>query len=98
MDTRYGPGIDEPIIIIDVADNSAVYYYHFDGLCSVAALSNVNGEIIERYSYDIFGEPTILSPSNESRETSDVNNSYMFTGRRVKNTLHPIRNINQIPV
>ncbi len=30
--------------MIDVADNNAVYYYHFDGLCGVAALSNVNGE------------------------------------------------------
>ena len=36
----YGPGIDEPIITIDVTDSNAVYYYHFDGLGSVAALSN----------------------------------------------------------
>jgi YD repeat-containing protein len=35
----YGPGIDEPICMIDVADNNAVYYYHFDGLGSVIALS-----------------------------------------------------------
>ena len=33
----YGPGIDEPIMMIDVADNNTVYYYHFDGLGSVAA-------------------------------------------------------------
>ena len=65
----YGQGIDEPIIIIDVSDNNTVYYYHFDGLGSVAAFSNVNGEIVERYSYDIFGQPTILSPSDEPRAT-----------------------------
>jgi RHS repeat-associated protein len=59
--------------MIDVADNNAVYYYHFDGLGSVIALSNENKEIIERYSYDVFGEPN---------RTSDVNNPYMFTGRR----------------
>ena len=69
----YGLGIDEPICMIDVADNNAVYYYHFDGLGSVVALSNVNGEIVEQYSYDVFGEPNRLS---------DVNNPYMFTGRR----------------
>ncbi|MHC4575259.1 MAG: RHS repeat domain-containing protein [Planctomycetota bacterium] len=69
----YGPGIDEPICMIDVADNNAVYYYHFDGLGSVIALSNENKEIIERYSYDVFGEPN---------RTSDVNNPYLFTGRR----------------
>jgi len=94
----YGPGIDEPICMIDITDSNAVYYYHFDGLGSVVALSNVNGEIIKRYSYDVFGQPTIEDPNHESRATSDVNNSYMFTSRRVKNTLHPIRNTNQIPV
>ncbi len=35
----YGPGIDEPICMIDVADSNAVYYYHFDGLGSVVVLS-----------------------------------------------------------
>ena len=45
--------------MIDVADNNAVYYYHFDGLCSVVALSDVNNVIVERYSYDVFGQPTI---------------------------------------
>jgi len=28
----YGPGIDEPICMIDVADGNTVYYYHFDGV------------------------------------------------------------------
>jgi RHS repeat-associated protein len=56
--------------MIDVADNNAVYYYHFDGLGSVIAQ---NKQIIERYSYDVFGEPNRLS---------DVNNPYLFTGRR----------------
>jgi hypothetical protein len=31
----YNPGIDEPISIIDKADDNTVYFYHFDGLCSV---------------------------------------------------------------
>jgi RHS repeat-associated protein len=59
--------------MIDAADNNAVYYYHFDGLGSVIALSNANKQIIERYSYDVFGEPN---------RASDVNNPYLFTGRR----------------
>ncbi|MHC4648903.1 MAG: RHS repeat domain-containing protein, partial [Planctomycetota bacterium] len=69
----YGPGIDEPICMIDAADANKVYYYHFDGLGSVIALSDANSEIVERYSYDVFGEPN---------RTSDVNNPYLFTGRR----------------
>jgi len=26
----YGPGIDQPVCMIEVADANAVYYYHFD--------------------------------------------------------------------
>jgi len=70
----YGPGIDEPICMIAVAGESeTVYYYHFDGLGSVAALSDVNSVIVERYSYDVFGEPNT---------TSSIGNPYLFTGRR----------------
>ena len=69
----YGPGIDEPICMIDAAHENAVYYYHLDGLGSVAALSEENNTIAERYSYSVFGEPN---------RVSDVNNPYLFTGRR----------------
>ncbi|MBW2149676.1 MAG: hypothetical protein JRI22_22005 [Deltaproteobacteria bacterium] len=69
----YGPGIDEPVCMIDVTDSNTVYYYHFDGLGSVVALSDSSGSIVEQYSYDVFGEPN---------RVSDVNNHYLFTGRR----------------
>jgi hypothetical protein len=26
----YGPGIDQPVCMIEVADSNATYYYHFD--------------------------------------------------------------------
>jgi RHS repeat-associated protein len=69
----YGPGIDEPICLIDVLDGDKVYYYHFDGLGSVIALSDANASIVERYSYDVFGEPNTIS---------SIGNPYLFTGRR----------------
>ena len=78
----YGPGIDEPILMIDVTDSNAVYYYHFDGLGSVAALSDVNSDIVETYSYDVFGQPTIRDENGSLISQSDVNNPYMFTARR----------------
>jgi hypothetical protein len=31
------------------------YYYHQDGLGSVVALSNNNGQLVEQYSCDEFG-------------------------------------------
>ncbi len=68
--------------MIDVAA-SKYYYYHFDGLGSVVALSDEDGDIVERYEYSAFGQTQILSASHEPRATSTYNNPYMFTGRRL---------------
>ena len=68
----YGPGIDEPVCMIDVAGGGAKYYYHFDGLGSVVALSNDAKNIVEQYHYNVFG-----TPSN----TSTIGNRFLFTGR-----------------
>jgi RHS repeat-associated protein len=67
----FGPGIDEPICMMKWPDNS-VYYYHYDGLGSVIALSNSSGSTAERYSYNVFGEPN---------RVSTIGNRFMFTGR-----------------
>lgn len=49
------------------------YFYHYDGLGSVIALTDSADNIIESYSYDVFGQPNT---------TSSVGNPYLFTGRR----------------
>jgi len=59
---------------IDVADNNKAYYYHFDGLGSVVALSNSNGDSCQSYEYSIYGQVAASDPSHP--------NPYMFTGRR----------------
>jgi len=60
-------------MMIDCTGQSEVkYYYHFDGLGSVVALSNVNNQVVENYTYDVFGSPSIAS---------SIGNPYMFTGR-----------------
>jgi len=41
------------------------YYYHFDGLESVVALSNNDGEVVEKYSYEVFGLPTIRNANDQ---------------------------------
>lgn len=61
------------MLVVRSQETEVRYYYHFDGLGSVVALSDNSGNVVERYSYDVFGEPN---------RTSDVNNPYYFTGRR----------------
>ena len=68
--------------MIDVADSNAVYYYHFDGLGSVAALSDVNNMVVESYSYDVFGAPTVYDANYSEISKSAIGNPYMFTARR----------------
>jgi len=79
----YGPGIDEPVCLhINNGGVKKLYYYHYDGLGSVAALSDVNGTIVERYDYDVYGEPTIRDANDQILTASAYDNPYMFTGRR----------------
>ena len=68
--------------MIDVDGGNTVYYYHFDGLGSVAALSDVNNVIVEQYSYDVFGAPTIYDVNSSEISQSAIGNPYMFTARR----------------
>jgi len=89
----YGPGIDEPLVMSDVDGQSETwYYYHFDALGSVVALSNVNGAIVEGYTYSVFGETTIntsagtdgrwVTPDGSTAQASPYDNPYMYTARR----------------
>jgi len=69
----YGPGVDQPICMIDVADANATYYYHFDGLGSVIALTDGSGDAVQLYEYSIFGEVSASDPNHPNR--------FLFTGR-----------------
>ncbi len=60
--------------MINVADSNAVSYYHFDGLGSVVALSDSDGDSIQSYEYSIYGQVAAEDPNHP--------NPYMFTGRR----------------
>jgi len=60
--------------MIEVAGSNAVYYYHYDGLDLVVALSDSSGDTVQIYEYSVYGQVAV----------EDINNPdpYMFTGRR----------------
>lgn len=74
--TRYthGPGIDEPVVM---SRSGEQFCYHFDGLGSVACLTDINENIVVRYEYDAFGAI--------SEESGTLENSYRFAGREYDN-------------
>lgn len=70
-----------------IQQNAARYYYHFDGLGSVVALSDKNGQTVETYQYSVFGDTAVYKYNADGSTTrlaaSAVGNVYFFTARRL---------------
>jgi RHS repeat-associated protein len=74
----YGAGPDE---ILWRGKPGSTLRYHQDIHGNVTALLDSSGNLVERYTYDAFGRPTILSPNNTPLANSGVGNRFMFQGR-----------------
>jgi RHS repeat-associated protein len=60
------------------------YYYHANNLYSIAAITDKNGTVVERYNYSPYGEATILDPTGLVQQpASSIQNPVFFTGRRL---------------
>src|SRR5205823_2766058 len=80
----YGKGIDEILMRIDAT--LGTFYYQDDHEGSVTHLTNSTGSVVESYTYDVFGAPTIFDSSHVPRPSSQFNNRFMFTGREYTST------------
>ena len=76
----YGNGYDEVLTMEDRAGNK--FYYHLNDLGSVVAITDKDGMVIERYTYDVYGYPTISDNSGAIIGYSTIGNPYFFAGRR----------------
>ncbi|WP_243374403.1 RHS repeat-associated core domain-containing protein [Geotalea sp. SG265] len=65
----HGPGNDEPLVL---ERNGQFYFYHADGLGSVTAITDVSRNVVQRYTYDSFGN---------TRPTTSFQNNYQYTSR-----------------
>ena len=74
----YGSGIDEPV---RMDRGGVVSYYQADGLGSTVALTNSSGAVVERYAYDVYGQPRITDAAGNPRTVSALGNRFLFTGR-----------------
>jgi RHS repeat-associated protein len=64
-----GPGIDEHLAL---ERGGLFYYFHADGLGSIAAITDVAHAVVQSYDYDSYG---MVTPNSGFR------NSYAYTGR-----------------
>src|SRR5438067_466379 len=76
----YGDGPDEILYRHDAARGDL--RYHLDRMGNVAFLLDSDGDVIERYTYDAFGHPTVTDWNGDNPRTwSAYGNRFMFTGR-----------------
>ncbi len=78
----HGPGIDEPLEIRQ--GNGTEYFLHADGLGSIVAATDINGNLVEKIEYESYGQPVFLDvrgPSPVIESQSFTQSPFAFTGR-----------------
>lgn len=81
----HGPGIDEPLIM---EKGGASFFYHADGLGSIAEITNQSGTVAQSYTYSSFGkiesqlDPNFIQPYTfTAREFDPETDLYFNRGR-----------------
>jgi RHS repeat-associated protein len=74
----HGADVDE---ILSKSTGTGSVYYQQDGLGSVTGLTDITGQLVESYSYDVYGAVTILDSSLNLLPSSLVGNRFLYTGR-----------------
>jgi RHS repeat-associated protein len=85
----YGNGIDE-VIRVDKynGSTSTPYYFHINDIGSITAVTDANGNIIERVYYDIYGKPIFKDASGNVLPKSSIGNNILFQGREYDHELN----------
>jgi RHS repeat-associated protein len=76
----YGPGYIDDVIQSSRGGNT--YYHHTDQQYSTVAITDVDGNVVERYGYYAFGNAAFYEGDGTPLTTgSDINNPILYTGR-----------------
>ena len=75
----YGPGADE--ILVRHSARYGYTRYHSDPNGNVKFLLDNDGQVVEKYTYDVFGRPKITDAYGSPRVSSWWDNRFLFQGR-----------------
>jgi RHS repeat-associated protein len=87
----WGNGIDELLRMDKYTGNTPTpYYFHTNDIGSTTAITDANGALVERVSYDTFGMPTFLNSNSEPRTPNEsaIGNTTLFQGREFDTELN----------
>jgi len=84
--------MDNPVAMVRrISGVDNWYYYYTDALGSIRLITNSSGVVVESYTYDVYGQPRIMTSAGTdvnwltedvtTGQTSAIGNSIMFTGR-----------------
>ena len=78
----WGNGIDE-LLRLDIYNGSSLtpYYIHTDNIGSTTAVTDGNGNLVERVTYDSYGVPTFTDALGQTLKKSTIRNTTLFQGR-----------------
>ena len=85
-DYDFALGIGDELVSYTIKKprKSAVRYFaHANHLYSVAAIISATGSVVERWSYNVYGVPTIKNSANATIAKSAVGNDRGFTGYKL---------------
>lgn len=74
----FGISVDD---VLQMQRGGNTYYYHKNHLGSVVALTDGSGNLVERYEYDPYGQPSFFDANDNALSQSAVDNAILFTGR-----------------
>jgi RHS repeat-associated protein len=57
------------------------YYFHTNEIGSTTAVTDANGQVVERYKYGLFGLPTFMDAAGNVIPKSTIGNNILFQGR-----------------
>jgi RHS repeat-associated protein len=79
----YGAGIDNPISFsLGTGINRTDYYFHTDAIGNITAITDKDGEIKERYEYDLYGKFNIFDKDYNPKSESSISNEFYMHSRR----------------
>ncbi|MCZ7570272.1 MAG: hypothetical protein M5U01_17040 [Ardenticatenaceae bacterium] len=78
----YDWDIDSPLTMERGGDT---YYYHTDMLGNVTEVTDDAGTLVERYTYDVYGQVSIFDGSGNPLAESAIDNPYLFAARHFDN-------------
>lgn len=68
--------------VLSMRRGPADYYVHADEGYSTVAVTDALGNVVERYGYEEYGEPSVFDGAGQPLEESAIGNPYLFLAQR----------------